>query len=520
MATYEKYSDKYNFSADVGYSGQSRAYRAKLFLSTTETDEYVKIRYIAVTQMQYAYDYGVGIQISGSDITTEKVTGYGEESAWEESALGNGLYDWYNTTARTSDKTVTIYKTSSAQTATFTAKAYPVALSGHQAAGSTSSSKSVSYSITIPAKPVTSYNVTATAYTGGSIDSGYSSQVVEEGGSCYVYYTPDTGYQYASHSKGGTCSLTHQSTYSRFYFSNVQSNSTVSIYFTKKTYAISYDLNGGDGGLPSGQTKTHGTALTLSTTKPYRYSESAYDGYDVSFNYNGGSGSSSTLTAADYYAYSFSHWNTNSSGTGTSYVSGASYTTNAAVTLYAQWTPTYVEGSVTLPTPNSRTGYTFDGWYTSSALTTKAGNAGASYTPSSNITLYAKWTGNSYTVTYDGNGATSGYMSKSNHVYGTSSALNANQFVRSGYKFLGWSTSSTATTATYTDGQSVSTLTSTSGGNVTLYAVWEQSGNTIHVYDSSGVLHVGLVSAYDSSGVRHDVIISAYDSSGAKHNVS
>ena len=62
---------------------------------------------------------------------------------------------------------------------------------------------------------------------------------------------------------------------------------------------------------------------------------------------------------------------------------------NITVKLYYEGTET----SITLPTP-TRTGYTFDGWYSNSNLTTKVGNGGASYTPSGNTTLYAKWTKN------------------------------------------------------------------------------------------------------------------------------
>jgi uncharacterized repeat protein (TIGR02543 family) len=46
--------------------------------------------------------------------------------------------------------------------------------------------------------------------------------------------------------------------------------------------------------------------------------------------------------------------------------------------------------STTLPSI-TRSGYTLNGWYTASSGGTKAGNAGASYWPSSNITLYAQW---------------------------------------------------------------------------------------------------------------------------------
>ena len=76
---------------------------------------------------------------------------------------------------------------------------------------------------------------------------------------------------------------------------------------TKATYTVSYNANGGSGA-PSAQTKTSGTNLTLSTTKPTRT------------------------------GYTFNGWNTNSSGTGTNYASGGTYSSDAAVTLYAKWT--------------------------------------------------------------------------------------------------------------------------------------------------------------------------------------
>lgn len=120
------------------------------------------------------------------------------------------------------------------------------------------------------------------------------------------------------------------------------------------TYAVSYNANGGSGG-PSGQTKTYGTNLTLSSTIPTRT------------------------------GYTFAGWNTNSAGTGTNYSAGGTYSANAAVTLYAKWTLNsynlyfYPDGgtwggnssnqtismeygatkSMTIPT---KTGHTFGGW--------------------------------------------------------------------------------------------------------------------------------------------------------------
>ena len=64
----------------------------------------------------------------------------------------------------------------------------------------------------------------------------------------------------------------------------------------------------------------------------------------------------------------------------------------------------------------------------------------------------------------------------------TSTLLDSTVFTRNGYGLLGWATSSTATEPTYTPGQSISTniLTTTTGANASLYAVWQPMG--IHVY--------------------------------------
>ena len=88
--------------------------------------------------------------------------------------------------------------------------------------------------------------------------------------------------------------------------------------------------------------------------------------------------------------------------------SGASYTTNAALALYAIYTSSTTTAAVTLPTP-TRSGYNFMGWATSSAAT--SGTTG-SYTPSGNVTLYAIWgakglvyIGNEAYQIYIGNGS-------------------------------------------------------------------------------------------------------------------
>ena len=86
------------------------------------------------------------------------------------------------------------------------------------------------------------------------------------------------------------------------------------------------------------------------------------------------------------------------------------------------------------------------GWSTSSSATSASYSCGSKYTPTKNVTLYAVWSDK------------------------TDGVISTQKPTRSGYNFLGWETSSTATSARFKGGEEV-TLT---GGNVTLYAVWEK----------------------------------------------
>ncbi len=56
----------------------------------------------------------------------------------------------------------------------------------------------------------------------------------------------------------------------------------------------------------------------------------------------------------------------------------------------------------------TRTGYSFFAWNTVADGSGMAYSNGAIYNFSADVTLYAQWTANTYTVTYNANGATSG----------------------------------------------------------------------------------------------------------------
>ena len=145
------------------------------------------------------------------------------------------------------------------------------------------------------------------------------------------------------------------------------------------TYTVSYNVNGGTGSIAS-QTKTHNTNLTLTMAKPTGKS------FTVTYNANGGNASASNKLVKQ----TFTSWNTAANGSGKTYNAGAKYSANESVTLYAQ----YANPSIgSLPTP-TRSGYSFEGWYTSATGGTKITD---STKVTANITIYAHWTKNSET---------------------------------------------------------------------------------------------------------------------------
>ncbi|GHT01106.1 hypothetical protein AGMMS49525_01000 [Bacteroidia bacterium] len=92
---------------------------------------------------------------------------------------------------------------------------------------------------------------------------------------------------------------------------------------------------------------------------------------------------------------------------------------------------------------------------------------------------------NTYTVSYDGNGATDGSTASSSHTYDAAKNLATNGFTKTGYTFAGWATSASGPVV-YSNGQSVSNLTPTNNGTVTLYAKWTPNTYTINLVPQSG----------------------------------
>jgi uncharacterized protein (TIGR02145 family)/uncharacterized repeat protein (TIGR02543 family) len=225
------------------------------------------------------------------------------------------------------------------------------------------------------------WSSTVTYNINGGSGSTPSSQTVSDGSSVSLAYGGNfsrSGYTFAGWSTNSSGTGTNYSS-----GSSLTPSGNVTLY-ARWTSTITYNLNGGSGTTPSSQSVDAGNCVAI----------------------NSGSNFSRS-------GYTFAGWNTNSSGTGNDYSTGSSICPSGSITLYARWIPVYtimyhidggsgttplsqtvdVGNSVTLNSGSgfSRSGYTFVGWNTNSSGSGTNYSAGSSFTPTGNITLYARW---------------------------------------------------------------------------------------------------------------------------------
>lgn len=127
----------------------------------------------------------------------------------------------------------------------------------------------------------------------------------------------------------------------------------------------------------------------------------------------------------------------------------------------------WYDASLTLTSSKpKRTGYTFLGWSTSASGEVEYAS-NASYTANADVTLYAVWRVNTYTISYNANGG-SGAPPSQTKTHGTDLTLSSVKPTRTNYTFKGWAISASATKAAYAAGSKYS-----GNATATLYAVWE-----------------------------------------------
>ena len=226
-------------------------------------------------------------------------------------------------------------------------------------------------------------------------------------------------------------------------------------------------------------------AGTNASGNPYRYFKGTLsnmsvelidpDSYTLHFDPNGGSGmmidqnvlvgktveiSANTFTYEDY---KFSEWNTEPDGSGTSYTNHESIYNIASVgdvvTLYAQWIPA-----------------------------------------------------THYYVHFDANGG-SGDMANQRFTYeGAPASLNANEFTKTDYMFMGWNTAADGSGTPYDDQAMIQDLSNIPDDVVTLYAQWmriayQHVGDAVFDGTSATFINTGVTFYSDQTEMEKDFII-------------
>ena len=305
---------------------------------------------------------------------------------------------------------------------------------------------------------------------------------------------------------------------------------TLYAHWSVNSYTLAFDGNGGKasessrtvqygsqyGSLPTatrtGHTfqgwytaKSGGTKVSPSTTmgaaNTTLYAHWSVNAYTLAFDGNGGKASESsrkvqygnqygTLPTATRTGYAFQGWYTARSGG--SQVSSSTTMEAANTTVYAHWTVnTYTVSfdsnggsavasqsvrygsKATQPANPTRAGHTFQGWYTARSGGSKY-DFGTAVT--GDVTLYAHWSVNSYTLTFDGNGGKPSEASRTVAYGGQYGSLPT--ATRTGYAFQGWYTARDG-------GTKVSPSTTMGAADTTLYARWSVNSYTVS-FDSDG----------------------------------
>ena len=210
-----------------------------------------------------------------------------------------------------------------------------------------------------------------------------------------------------------------------------------------------------------------------------------------------------TLPLAIKDAYIFLGWFTQRTG-GTPVTASSTCTYHGKITLYAQWgIPGYTlylnpnGGSIdksslavyfnkrigTIPTPK-RDGYTFTGWFTKTS-------GGTQYTPNTlyksrtGMTVYARWSANTYAVTYSYNGGKQDKNNPNPTKYSVETRTTLMPAIRSGYRFTGWYLDKNLTKKLTL--LSIAEIKAKGGkvGKLTLYAGWDANSYRI-TFDANG----------------------------------
>jgi uncharacterized repeat protein (TIGR02543 family) len=421
----------------------------------------------------------------GSAVSNQTVTENTTATApTSPTKTGNTFAGWYSdislatpfvfTTAITADTTLYAKWTLNNYTVSYTSNG-----------GSTVSNQSVAYNTatTAPTAPTKTGSTFAGWYSDAALTTAFAFTTAITGDiTLYAKWTINN-YTVSYTSNGGTAVTSQSVVY------NTQTTAPTSPTKTGNTFAGWYTEAGFT------NTFVFTTPITADTTL---YAKWTLNSYTVSFTSNGGSAVSSqtvnynTATTAPSAptrtGYTFAGWYSD-----IALGNAFAFTTpiTADTTLYAKWTinnytvsftsnggsavpsqSAVYNTATTSPTAPVKTGYTFAGWYSDIALS----NAFAFTTPiTADTTLYAKWTINSYTVSFTSNGGST--VPSQSAVYNTATTAPTAPS-KTGRTFAGWfSDIGLANTFAFTTPITADT---------TLYAKWTLNSYTVSFTSNGG----------------------------------
>ena len=284
----------------------------------------------------------------------------------------------------------------------------------------------------------------------------------------------------------------------------IVSNSTIAFSFTdyvdvsnKSTWTVSTDMSGNNTiasktvELEVGNNLYFVQVFDSETNKVKQYNVAVRRRpiYTVYFDTNGGTSCSMQRVEEDSLVtepttsktgYTFTGWDYNfDTPLKSDIVISASWSPNQyTITFDAnggslssnQLKVTY-DKSYTLPIP-IRPGYTFNGWYENNNKVTDG-----TWYRTSNVSLVAKWTANTYYIIYNLNGGTISSTKPSSYTYGTTKTISNPSKI--GYEFIGWTVNNS--TQKYKDYQ----ISDTTYGDLELVANYKPNVYTVTL-DSNG----------------------------------
>ena len=397
----------------------------------------------------------------------------GEEVSLSSALTSNTSINTYNSaTYSANGGTVTGNKFTASEAGTYTITTtvtyYPNCYSNI----TSTATATTTVTVTIPTHTVTfgvhsSGNGTLTAKAGSTSISSDAS--IDEGTKVVFTATPSTGYQIEGWYSNSACTTPINNGTNNTYTVTITGGTNVYVKFEAipaNSHNITYTEQGTGwtyGAKPTSAEEGAQVTFVVTPTAGYRVSVTSTD---VTLNTNGNNYTFTmpnkdvviTVDAKpEQYTVTLDNQGATTAGT-----TSITATYNTAMP------------SITIPT---KTGYTFGGYYTATngggTQYYKAdGTSATAWTETSVEKLYAKWTANTYEITYKDQGDVafsgthaSGYPTT--HTYGTATTLKSP--TKNNYTFDGWFTTSTCT------GTKVTSLGATTyTSDITLYAKWTE----------------------------------------------